>query len=324
MSRFESFLASQLKEYIAYRKHLGYAISPTMSHLLSFDRYVKEKKTDWELLQPSFFLQLRKDLKLEPRSVNAMLYSLRGFFKFMVRRGCYIQNPLKDIPLVEEGFIVPFVFSPEQTEQLLTAACKGLRKTRKHLLPDMAIYLALALLARCGMRISEPLRLLSNHYRPAEKTLYIEKTKFKKDRLIPIPESVVAQLENYLAVRKSFFPNDRNPYLLAGKEQKPLQDHQVRSAFHKAVKDMGFNQARQILGNMTFSAPTPHSLRHSFAINTLKRIKARGKSPQHALPVLAAYMGHSKYKHTMVYLKVLDAEQRQGLAAFVRSQHALP
>ena len=324
MNRFESFLASQLKEYIAYRRHLGYAKSPTVSHLLSFDRYLKEKKTDWELLKPSFFLQLRKDLKVEPRSLNAMLYSLRGFFKFMVRRGYCIHNPLKDIPPVEEGFTVPFVFSPEQTEQLLTAACKRLRKTRRDLLPDMAIYLALVLLARCGMRISEPLRLLLHHYRAAEKTLYIEKTKFKKDRLIPIPESVAAEIENYLAGRKSFFPNDRNPYLLAGKEQKPLQDHQVRSAFHRAVKDIALNQARQILGNMTFSAPTPHSLRHSFAINTLKRIKARGKSPQNALPVLAAYMGHSKYKHTMVYLKLLDGEQRQGLAAFVSSRHQTP
>jgi site-specific recombinase XerD len=324
MSPFESFLASQLKEYIAYRKHLGYAISTTVSHLRTFDRYVKEKKTDCELLQPSFFLQLRKDLKLEPRGLNAILYSLRGFFKFMVRRGYYIQNPLEDIPPVEEGVVVPFIFSPEQTDQLLTAACKAVRKTRKDLLTDMAIYLALVLLARCGMRISEPLRLLLHHYRPEEKTLYIEKTKFKKDRLIPVPEPVAGEIENYLAVRKSLFPADHTPYLLAGKEQRPLRDGQLRRAFHKAVKDIGLNQARQVLGNMTFSAPTPHSLRHSFAVNTLKRLKVQGKSPHHALPVLAAYMGHSKYKHTIVYLKVVDGEQRQDMAAFVRSQHALP
>jgi hypothetical protein len=27
-------------------------------------------------------------------------------------------------------------------------------------------------------------------------------------------------------------------------------------------------------------------------------------------------MGHSEYKHTVKYLKVLDAKQRQGLASF--------
>jgi hypothetical protein len=34
-------------------------------------------------------------------------------------------------------------------------------------------------------------------------------------------------------------------------------------------------------------------------------------------------MGHSEYKHTLKYLKVLDAEQRQGLVDFVTSQGAI-
>ena len=61
-----------------------------------------------------------------------------------------------------------------------------------------------------------------------------------------------------------------------------------------------------MIGNTVFSSPTPHSLRHSFAVNTLKCVKERGRSAQNALPVLAAYMGHSEYKHTIKYLKFLD------------------
>jgi integrase len=71
---------------------------------------------------------------------------------------------------------------------------------------------------------------------------------------------------------------------------------------------------------LTFGSPTPHSLRHSFAINTLKRIKDQGKSPQHALPVLAAYMGHRKYQYTAAYLKVRDAKHLAGLIDFAKSQ----
>jgi integrase/recombinase XerD len=320
MKRFESFLAPPLREYIAYRRNLGYAKSPSVSHLLSFDRYVKEQKITPELLQPSFFLALRKDLKLEPRSVNRILSTVRVFFQFMVRLGYCIHNPLKDVPPLAENTIMPFVLSPEQIKQLLSAVCKRLRKSQNCFLTDLAKYLVIVLLARCGMRISEPLRLLRSHYRPREKSLYIEKTKFKKDRLIPVPEPVAVEIENYLAVRSVLLRDDRNPYLLAGNKQNRLRRHQIYRLFHRAVKDIGLNRSRQIIGNMNFSAPTPHSLRHSFAVNTLRRIKELGKSPQNALPVLATYMGHSEYKHTIKYLKVLDAEQRQAMFDLARSR----
>lgn len=324
MKSFESALAPQLEQYLRYRQRLGYATWPCASYLKIFDQYLKGKNKQWSGLKPSFFLEFRASLTLKPRSVNHILSTIRSFFQYLVRQGYYPENPLKDLPALREHAFIPFIFCPEQTEQLLAAACKRLRQTPRDLLTDMAIYLALVLLARCGMRISEPLHLLSHHYRAEEKTLYIEKTKFKKDRLIPVAEPVAVEIENYLAVRRSLCPAEPNPYLLAGKEQKPLRDHQLRSAFHKAVKDIGLNQPRQIFGNMTFGAPTPHSLRHSFAVNTLVRIKQRGISPQHALPVLAAYMGHCKYQYTAVYLKLLDAEQRQDLAAFLASRHNTP
>jgi hypothetical protein len=57
-------------------------------------------------------------------------------------------------------------------------------------------------------------------------------------------------------------------------------------------------------------------LRHSFAVNMLKAIKARGQSPQHALPVLATYLGHATYFNTSVYLKVADASSRNLLYDF--------
>jgi site-specific recombinase XerD len=321
MRHFESFLAPQLKEYVTYRENLGYAKNPLLSHLLTFDRYVKKQKAEQVLLQPLFFLELRKDLKREPRSVNRILSTVRLFFQFMVRRGYYRQNPVKDVPAFAEGAIVPFVFSPQQSDQLLSAVCSRLRKSPHAFLTDLAIYVGIVLMARCGMRINEPLRLLRSQYQPEERTLYIEKTKFKKDRLIPVPESVAVEIENYLVARNALRRDDQNPYLLAGKKRKPLRDHQVRWRFHQAVKDIGLSRPRQVIGNMNFSAPVPHSLRHSFAVNTLRSVKQRGGSPQNALPVIATYMGHSEYKHTIKYLKFVDAQQRQALANFVSSRH---
>ena len=176
--------------------------------------------------------------------------------------------------------------------------------------------MAVLLLARCGMRITEPVKLIRCHYRRDDGTLYIDKTKFKKQRLIPVPKDTMIEIENYLSVRRTCQPQDLNPYLLAGKNLGPLKPEQVRYVFRSALKKIGLDQGRKVIGNMNFNQPTPHSLRHSFAVNTLIKIKSRGHSPQQALPVLAAYMGHSEYKYTSVYLRVADAQSRKNLVDF--------
>lgn len=320
MKNFESFMAPQLQGYVVYRQNLGYSKRNIRSSLLAFDRYLKAHNADWDSLRPSFFLELREAIHEEPRTVNSILSGLRGFFQFLVRKGIYPESPLKDIPPLHERYFIPFVFSAEQIEQLLQAICKRLRRDEKCFLLDLGIYMAVLLMARCGMRISEPLRLLRNHYRSDDGTIYIEKSKFRKDRLIPAPQAVMMETENYLAVRKSLSPDDKNPYLLAGRKQRPLRDDQVRDLFHQAVRDIGLNRAKKIIGDVSFGTPRAHSLRHSFAINTLKGIKDRGQSTQHALPVLAAYMGHRKYQYTGAYLKVKDAKHLSGLIEFARSQ----
>lgn len=316
MKPFESFLAPQLNDYIAHRQSQGYVIRAFQGHLQCFDRYMRDKEADWSALQPSFFLDMRANLDMEATSVNKVLSGTRLFFDFLVRRGDMADNPLRDIPFLKEDIVVPFIFSPEQTDQLLQAVCKTVRREERLFLHDLTRYLAVLLLARCGLRISEPLGIMRQHYRRDDATLYIEKTKFRKDRLIPAPSAVITEIDNYLSLRERLRKNDENPYLLAGKGHRHLSEHDVRSFFRRAVKDIGLEQKRKIAGNLIFNPPTPHSLRHSFAVNTLIKIKERGGSLGQALPVLATYLGHSEYKHTAIYLRVADALSRKRLLDF--------
>ena len=319
MKKFESFMAQHFEAFLYYRESVGYAMKPYRSYLHMLDRYFKETNAGWESLDPGYFLEMRANLNWESRSVNRVISTTRAFFQFLIRREYISENPLKDITLLKENSIIPFIFSPEQIDQLLEAVCRGLRRSKCYFLKDLGLYMAILLMARCGLRISEPLRLLRKNYRLDEKTIYIKKTKFKKDRLIPLPNVVVPEIENYLSVRQPLLPHDDNPYLLAGRGQKPLTAAKVRAMFHQGLKDIGLDHPRKVIGNMNFSKPTPHSLRHSFATNTLIRIKERGESTQHALPVLAAFLGHRKYKDTVVYLQFLDARQRQDLFDFAIS-----
>jgi integrase len=316
MKPFESIMASHVEAYLAYRKSLGYRSMPARYYLLLFDRYLVDNNADWDDFHPRFFLEMRGRTPLEPTTVNHMLSMVRGCFRFLVRRGDLTHNPLKDVPPLKENTVVPFVFSPAQVDQLLDVVSRRIRKNENFFLTDLAIYLVMLLMVRCGMRISEPIKLLRRHYRRDDATIFIEKTKFGKNRLISVQKDVATQIENYLSVRETLRSHDDNPYLLAGRKQKHIADTTLRYVFHDAVKEIGLRQPRKVVGNVNFSPPTPHSLRHSFAINTLKSIRERGHSAQNALPVLATYMGHANYEFTSVYLPVTDALSRKELVDF--------
>ena len=128
MKPFESFLALELNAFLAYRQSLGYSMDTIRYHLRLFDRYVMEKNADWDSFQPGFFLDMRSHIKLEKNSVNANIWATRNFFQFLIRQGHMKENPLQDIPLLKKNAIVPFIFSPEQTDQLLSAICNDKRQ----------------------------------------------------------------------------------------------------------------------------------------------------------------------------------------------------
>ena len=316
MKKYKSFLAQHLEEFFHYRRELGYVNKSLGSQLQAFDTYILEHAAGFEDLTPAFFLEFREKISGSPANVNNLIGTTRNFFAYLLRYGHVDHNPVQDLPAKTEKAFIPFIFSPQQTEDLLQAVLDQMRRTKKHFLIDLGTYTALVLMARCGLRISEPLRLELTQYDPRQGTLFIYKTKFHKDRLIPLPRKVKDHLDNFLSLRKIMCPE--SPYLLPG-FRKGLRDQQIYPVFYKAIREIGIKAPRKVIGNMVFGSPTPHSLRHSFAVNTLKAAKERDQDPQAVLPVLSVYMGHSKYRYTALYLKVLDAQRRQGFVDFAVS-----
>jgi integrase/recombinase XerD len=321
MKRFKSFLTEQIEDFIEYRLQLGYSVKEMVHYLKVFDRYVIEKNATWASFNPLFFLEFRASLHYENRSKNTGFRMVKMFFNFLIRKDLIQENPLLEIAQLPKNQIVPFIFSPEETDLLLNGVIKLMRRTERLYLGDFSAYISFLLMARCGLRISETLNLLKTNYLPEERTIYIEKTKFKKDRLIPIPKAVVAEINNLLNVRQLFLGKEENPLLLVKNNQTKLSKSYTAIKFKEVIKYINLAQPRKVIGTTNFCGPSHHSLRHSFAVNTLKRIKLQGKSPQNALPVLATYMGHSEYRYTTKYLKVLDAEHRRQMFDFSMSMH---
>jgi site-specific recombinase XerD len=318
MKLFESFLADRLEEFLTYRHGLGLKENNARVLLRRFDKYLVMRNAGWQDLTPRFFLNFQRSIPGEGKIVNSFLSITNAFFKFMVRCEYLEENPLQDIPSKPENRYVPFILSPEHVNRLLDGIRAEIRQTEKSFFFDYSVYTAITLIARCGLRISESLNLSVSSYRPQEKTIYIEKTKFHKDRLLPLSLKMATDLENYLNLRSRNITNQKFlfPGTLPGKQ---LTSRYIYPAFRRALIQIGQDQPRRILGTTTFGAPRIHSLRHSFAVNTLNSIRKRGGDPQKGLPVLSAYMGHRKYSYTSLYLRMLDAEQHNNLVDFTIS-----
>ena len=123
MKYFESFLAEQMNAFLKYRSDMGYSEEYQLSILRMFDHYLKKVMPEPGPLSPEFFLTMRSSLKIDPVSVNSVICITRGFFNYMVRKGYYDKNPVRDVPFLRKNVVAPFIFSPQQTDRLLTALC---------------------------------------------------------------------------------------------------------------------------------------------------------------------------------------------------------
>jgi integrase len=148
--------------------------------------------------------------------------------------------------------------------------------------------------------VSEAIRLRFNDITPDG--LVIRCSKFRKSRLVPLHETAQAGIEHYLKHRCPYAPFD--DHVFVSLRRKPLHIGNVETAFQTAVDKIGLQQGPGL------PHPTPHSLRHTFAVRALETCQdGRDHITKHML-ALSTYLGHSKVSHTYWYLEAVPELMR--------------
>jgi len=315
--KFRSFLKKKFAGYLNYRKSYGFKADADYSNLAVFDKYLvlRKVKSLSELTEKFYLEMIAYELEvLKPQTVNHRIMTLKNFYKYLERQHRIKHNPVEALPRLKELYYAPHIFSVEEINKILDYLADYTARAQKNFfLVRFSRYSAFALQAACGLRISEVLNLKITDFDPKKMTLFIRKTKFRKDRLIPISSKSTTRLQNYLNTRQSFI-NDDNPCLFLSYRKEKNNRKPMAHYFLNALRDLGMDKNPEIKGNIIFGAPCPHSLRHSFAVNTVKRWISEGKDIDKVADTLATYMGHSDFSYTQVYLKCLS--QRPELLVF--------
>jgi len=281
-------LTRAVQSYLSVRRAAGYILKQVGLHLTSFAAYsdakgqrhvTAETAIEWARRSPSVVQRARR------------LADVRRLALYLRAEDARHEIPPEVFGRECRPRPTPYILSDEQICQIIQLSAQSGYRT----LCQETYSTFFGLLACTGLRVSEAIRLRYDDL--TADGLVIRATKFRKNRLVPLHVTAWAALERYLKQRRPYAPFDDHVFISL--RRKPLLITDVDVAFKTVVKRMHLPHGR---GKRR---PTPHSLRHTFAVRALKNCPdGRDRITQHML-MLSTYLGHSKAELTYWYLEAV-------------------
>ncbi len=325
-----SFLAVPMRDYLATQRALGRDYEMPERTLLGLDFFLVHHYPRSRRLTTAIFTAWAAGLRpLCPTTARMRMLCVRKFCCHLARSHPRIFIPdLRTFPK-EVPHQAPNLLSESEVARVL-AATSILRSTRRNPIHPKTIRLAFLLTFCCGLRRGEVLKLRIADIDTSERVLRIEETKFNKSRLVPLSLSVADEVRRYLMERRRReMPMEPSaPLVWNGHVRQRRWAHALSSMPFWATWRRVCHRA-QVFDHRG-CPPRFHDLRHSFAVEVLRRGYASGQNAQAVLPRLARYMGHEGMQFTHYYLKFTEPLRcaasdrfRQHLAATVLAPNDL-
>jgi len=287
-------MVAQAKEYLRLRRSLGFELRSHGEMLLSFAKYLDHSGHRGPLTT-EIALRWTNLPKHASRVYRAKRLSVvRCFARYLTARDGRTEVP--DRRLVAKVYLRqrPHLYSPHELEQLLAATG---RLWPSHPLKWLVYRTLFGLLACTGLRVSEAFKLNAVDVDLAQGVLRIEKTKFKKSRLVPLHPTATRALRHYVQARyRQQEVCDDSPLFISSRGKR-LSYHSVRRVFGELRNILGWKK-----GNGELPLPRIHDLRHTFACRRLLSWYRQGKNVHNLVTALSTYLGHGKVSDTYWYL----------------------
>jgi len=279
------------EEYLAIRRALGFKLRGHDRLLTDYLDVLAAETAMPVITTASAVAWAVAPAGLRPVRYAQRLCVVRGFARYAhALDSCHDVPPL-DVLSCRRGRSLPYLFSDAEIEALV-AATAALRPVLR-----AATYRGVfGLLAVSGMRVGEVIALDDGDVDLDAGVLHIREAKFGKYRRLPLHSTTVAALQEYAEVRRRSCPHVQAVSFFVSTRGTRLIYQCVRATFAGLLADAG------ITAQPGGGTPKIHSLRHSFAVATLRDSYRAGLDVMATLPALSAYMGHAHPASTYWYV----------------------
>lgn len=251
--------------------------------LEQFNQYLSDTYPGLDHLQithshlRSWLADLKEKKRLKERSLNHKISSLNAYYRFLQSRDLAQKNPVKQLHALRVPERLPVFLREQETNLLLEEIGYG------EGFKGFTDRLILELLYLTGMRRQELKQLKESDIEWSLQQLRVL-GKGNKERLLPLSDSSLEQLRNYLKAKETegIPPGGR---LLVLPNGKSLYDNYI----YRTVK----HYLSQV---STLKKKSPHILRHTFATHLLNN----GANIQ----AIKELLGHSSIAATQIYTHI--------------------
>ena len=300
---FASPLADRLLAYVELQRALGFRFEEQLAHLHAFDQYLRRQGGTPTVTQELAIAFATGDPDSSWNRRARRYQVVRRFAEYLTTFDP--RTPILDPKALPRPTRQPprHILTDEELARVLHEA--------QHVSPcypvcGVTIHAMVGLAASTGLRISEVVRLDKADADLQTGVLLVRRSKFGKDRYVPVHPTTLEVLRGYAAVRDAAYPDCHDPAFFLTMWQKRFVRNTLQQTFCKLARRVCLRGPRG--RGLSF-----HSLRHRFAVKRLVAWYRAGVYVQAMLPALATYMGHVHYSDTAYYLTA--TAELMGLAA---------
>ncbi|MCL6443933.1 MAG: tyrosine-type recombinase/integrase [Alicyclobacillus sp.] len=294
--QFLSTLAVPIEGYIAEKRAVGYKFEVGAKMLKRFDSFVYIYHPTAMGLTKQIVMEWTARMPYQTLSTQSGRISLlRGLAEYMNRVGYSAYVYPRAMITVARYVYIPYIFSGDELKRIFETCdhypASEFTPNRHLILP-----LLLRMLYGCGLRVSEAVHLTLGDVDLNKGSLYIRNTKFNKERILPMADSLTKRCREFCAIVQ--LGRIGNPFFFPS----PYGGHYSEATVYNLFR--GILRRAKISHLGRGKGPRIHDLRHTFAVNCLKQWVLEGRDLNSCLPYLSAYLGHEDLRGSQRYLRL--------------------